>query len=136
MFDSVVINVFLLMQFERTLIVADEDSQVSYLEGCTAPSYDKNQVTSIPDLLRCFSTLCPLCILCNEGGFPIHLVASVALLEIHWVLVHSLPELDDFGILCSDNTLASETKACKFCQATCYLTNVNPCCSCDSRTVT
>ncbi len=33
-----------MMQFERTLIVADEDSEVSYLEGCTAPSYDKNQV--------------------------------------------------------------------------------------------
>ena len=32
-----------LLQFERTLIVADEDSDVSYLEGCTAPSYDKNQ---------------------------------------------------------------------------------------------
>ena len=36
----------LLLQFERTLIVADEDSEVSYLEGCTAPSYDKNQVQS------------------------------------------------------------------------------------------
>lgn len=35
---------FVALQFERTLIVADEDSQVSYLEGCTAPSYDKNQV--------------------------------------------------------------------------------------------
>ncbi len=43
-----VVNAFLLLQFERTLIVADEDSQVSYLEGCTAPSYDKNQVSSIP----------------------------------------------------------------------------------------
>ncbi len=32
------------MQFERTLIVAEEDSFISYLEGCTAPSYDKNQV--------------------------------------------------------------------------------------------
>ena len=32
------------VQFERTLIVADEGSKVSYLEGCTAPSYDKNQV--------------------------------------------------------------------------------------------
>lgn len=31
-------------QFERTLIVAEEDSFVSYLEGCTAPSYDKNQL--------------------------------------------------------------------------------------------
>lgn len=31
-------------QFERTLIVAEEGSQVSYLEGCTAPSYDKNQL--------------------------------------------------------------------------------------------
>jgi Fe-S cluster assembly protein SufB len=31
-------------QFERTLIVADENSQVSYLEGCTAPQYDSNQL--------------------------------------------------------------------------------------------
>lgn len=31
-------------QFERTLIVADEGAKVSYLEGCTAPSYDKNQL--------------------------------------------------------------------------------------------
>jgi len=27
-------------QFERTLIIAEKDSQVSYLEGCTAPQYD------------------------------------------------------------------------------------------------
>ena len=31
-------------QFERTLIIADEDSYVSYLEGCTAPSRDENQL--------------------------------------------------------------------------------------------
>ena len=31
-------------QFERTLIVADEDSYVSYLEGCTAPMRDKQQL--------------------------------------------------------------------------------------------
>ncbi|BAB68118.1 ABC transporter subunit-like [Oryza sativa Japonica Group] len=31
-------------QFERTLIVADERSTVSYLEGCTAPAYDSNQL--------------------------------------------------------------------------------------------
>ncbi|PLZ97056.1 Fe-S cluster assembly protein SufB [Fischerella thermalis CCMEE 5268] len=31
-------------QFERTLIVAEEDSYVSYLEGCTAPMYDSNQL--------------------------------------------------------------------------------------------
>ena len=31
-------------QFERTLIIADENSQVSYLEGCTAPQYDSNQL--------------------------------------------------------------------------------------------
>ena len=29
-------------QFERTLIIADKDSKVSYLEGCTAPAYDEN----------------------------------------------------------------------------------------------
>jgi Fe-S cluster assembly protein SufB len=31
-------------QFERTLIVADEGSYVSYLEGCTAPQRDENQL--------------------------------------------------------------------------------------------
>jgi Fe-S cluster assembly protein SufB len=31
-------------QFERTLIIADEGSQVSYLEGCTAPQRDENQL--------------------------------------------------------------------------------------------
>lgn len=31
-------------QFERTLIIADEGSQVSYLEGCTAPMRDENQM--------------------------------------------------------------------------------------------
>ncbi|MEX2639535.1 MAG: Fe-S cluster assembly protein SufB [Balneolales bacterium] len=31
-------------QFERTLIVAEEDSFVSYLEGCTAPMFSKNQM--------------------------------------------------------------------------------------------
>ena len=31
-------------QFERTLIVADEGAMVSYLEGCTAPMRDKNQL--------------------------------------------------------------------------------------------
>jgi Fe-S cluster assembly protein SufB len=31
-------------QFERTLIIADEESHVSYLEGCTAPQRDENQL--------------------------------------------------------------------------------------------
>ena len=31
-------------QFERTLIIADVNSSVSYLEGCTAPQYDNNQL--------------------------------------------------------------------------------------------
>lgn len=31
-------------QFERTLIIAEEGSHVSYLEGCTAPMYDTNQL--------------------------------------------------------------------------------------------
>jgi Fe-S cluster assembly protein SufB len=31
-------------QFERTLIIADADSYVSYLEGCTAPMRDRNQL--------------------------------------------------------------------------------------------
>jgi len=31
-------------QFERTLIIAEADSQVSYLEGCTAPMRDENQL--------------------------------------------------------------------------------------------
>jgi len=31
-------------QFERTLIIADEAATVSYLEGCTAPQRDENQL--------------------------------------------------------------------------------------------
>ena len=31
-------------QFERTLIICEENSQVNYLEGCTAPQYDTNQL--------------------------------------------------------------------------------------------
>ena len=31
-------------QFERTLVIADQDSYVSYLEGCTAPTRDENQL--------------------------------------------------------------------------------------------
>ena len=31
-------------QFERTLIIAEDDSYVSYLEGCTAPSFDSKQL--------------------------------------------------------------------------------------------
>ncbi|MBK5202485.1 MAG: Fe-S cluster assembly protein SufB [Prolixibacteraceae bacterium] len=39
-------------QFERTLIVADDDSYVSYLEGCTAPQRDENQLhTAIVEII-------------------------------------------------------------------------------------
>ena len=38
------INAAVTGQFERTLIVADDDSYVSYLEGCTAPMRDENQL--------------------------------------------------------------------------------------------
>ena len=38
------INAFQTGQFERTLIVADEGASVSYLEGCTAPMRDENQL--------------------------------------------------------------------------------------------
>lgn len=31
-------------QFERTLIIAEKNSSVNYLEGCTAPQYDENQL--------------------------------------------------------------------------------------------
>ncbi|KAK3012033.1 hypothetical protein RJ639_011364 [Escallonia herrerae] len=40
-------------QFERTLIVADEKSSVEYLEGCTAPSYDTNQLHAAVVELYC-----------------------------------------------------------------------------------
>lgn len=33
-------------QFERTLIIADQDAEVSYLEGCTAPEFSSNQLHS------------------------------------------------------------------------------------------
>ncbi|GJU72096.1 retrovirus-related pol polyprotein from transposon TNT 1-94 [Tanacetum coccineum] len=40
-------------QFERTLIVADNRSFVEYLEGCTAPSYDTNQLHAAVVQLHC-----------------------------------------------------------------------------------
>ncbi|KAG9454066.1 hypothetical protein H6P81_006970 [Aristolochia fimbriata] len=40
-------------QFERTLIVAEERSFVRYLEGCTAPSYDENQLHAAVVELYC-----------------------------------------------------------------------------------
>lgn len=38
------INAANIGQFERTLIVADDEAYVSYLEGCTAPMRDENQL--------------------------------------------------------------------------------------------
>lgn len=39
-------------QFERTLIIAEDDSYVSYLEGCTAPQRDENQLhTAIVEIV-------------------------------------------------------------------------------------
>ena len=40
-------------QFERTLIIADEGSYVSYLEGCTAPMRDENQLHAAVVELDC-----------------------------------------------------------------------------------
>lgn len=40
-------------QFERTLIIADDRSFVEYLEGCTAPSYDTNQLHAAVVELHC-----------------------------------------------------------------------------------
>jgi hypothetical protein len=34
-------------QFERTLIIAEDSSYVSYLEGCTAPMRDENQLHAV-----------------------------------------------------------------------------------------
>ncbi len=38
-------------QFERTLIVAEEGASVSYLEGCTAPMLDENQLHAVVELV-------------------------------------------------------------------------------------
>lgn len=40
-------------QFERTLLIADEDSYVSYLEGCTAPMFDTKQLHAAVVELYC-----------------------------------------------------------------------------------
>ena len=41
-------------QFERTLIVADDDAYVSYLEGCTAPMRDENQLhAAVVEIIVC-----------------------------------------------------------------------------------
>ena len=48
-------------QFERTLIIADKGSYVSYLEGCTAPMRDENQLHAANVELIAFSTQATLC---------------------------------------------------------------------------
>jgi Fe-S cluster assembly protein SufB len=41
-------------QFERTLIIAEDDSYVSYLEGCTAPAYSHHQLhAAVVELIAC-----------------------------------------------------------------------------------
>jgi len=40
------INAEAVGQFERTIIIVDEDASVHYIEGCTAPIYDKNSLHS------------------------------------------------------------------------------------------
>ena len=50
-------------QFERTLLVADEGAYVSYLEGCTAPQRDENQLhafilSGMKDYGKCMSGVC------------------------------------------------------------------------------
>lgn len=48
------INSEALGQFERTLIIADEGSEVTYLEGCTAPSFDTaNLHSAVVELVAC-----------------------------------------------------------------------------------
>nr|UNJ15550.1 cysteine desulfurase activator complex subunit SufB [Cyanidiaceae sp.] len=42
-------------QFERTLIIADKNSFVNYLEGCTAPQFDNNQLHAAIVELICFT---------------------------------------------------------------------------------
>ena len=74
-------------QFERTLIIADEGASVSYLEGCTAPKRDENQLhaaASIPDQHRVALGVVPgpvsaghhlhqtpIAILASAGGDPL-----------------------------------------------------------------
>ena len=68
-------------QFERTLIVAEDDAEVSYLEGCTAPSYDKNQVCPACSCGACKQSTC--CLLWNR--FQSH--KQLAALQLHATVV-------------------------------------------------
>jgi Fe-S cluster assembly protein SufB len=45
-------------QFERTLIISEKNSQVNYLEGCTAPQYDTNQLhAAVVELIALENTI-------------------------------------------------------------------------------
>ncbi len=55
-------------QFERTLIIADEGSYVSYLEGCTAPMRDENQLHAAVVELDCDGKMRRLNILLFKTG--------------------------------------------------------------------
>ena len=61
-------------QFERTLIVADDYSYVSYLEGCTAPMRDENQLHAAIAVsythLSCHVLLPFSCNACSRWKYP------------------------------------------------------------------
>src|SRR5213075_1622983 len=65
-------------QFERTLIVADKGSYVSYLEGCTAPMRDENQLhAALVETGSAITWKYPSCIL--KGANSVGEFYSVAL---------------------------------------------------------
>lgn len=85
----------LVLQFERTLIVADEDSQVSYLEGCTAPSYDKNQVQLTP-----FAVFFSHDLLCMQPPARQQLLCSQLCADLTDVARHNGKQVHMTCILC------------------------------------
>ncbi|KAL5062489.1 hypothetical protein RYX36_024226 [Vicia faba] len=80
-------------QFERTLIVAEDRSSVEYLEGCTAPSYDKNQLHAhCPHTPFPFSTLTTTTKTATLPPGPLHIPILTSLL---W-LRKSFSQLEPF----------------------------------------
>jgi hypothetical protein len=99
----------LCLQFERTLIVAEDDAYVSYLEGCTAPAYDSNQLHAAVVELSAGVASCNNAMHCAVCKLPWHLWLHVVFWWCFMALHEGLQELGMAAIICMMNLLFTVT---------------------------
>ena len=69
-------------QFERTLIIVDEDSELHYIEGCTAPTYSSDSLhAAVVEIFVCKNAKCRYTTIQNWSNNVYNLVTKRALVE-------------------------------------------------------